>query len=38
MVDLPIAPVRELPGGVRESAWVFAKAVGCALQNGEERA
>ena len=38
MVDLPIAPVRELPGGVRESAWVFAKAVGCALQNGGERA
>ena len=37
MVNLPIAPVRELPGGVRESAWVFAKAVGCALQNGEER-
>ena len=34
--DLP-ERVRELPGGVRESAWVFAKAVGCALQNGEER-
>ena len=38
MVQLPVEPVaRILPTGMGDTPWVFAKAVGCALQNGEGR-
>lgn len=38
MVQLPVEPVAGLlPKGAGDTPWVFAKAVGCALQNGEGR-
>ena len=38
MVQLPVEPAaRLLPTGAGNTPWVFAKAVGCALQNGEGR-